>query len=231
MTSESGPLTRPQGLPEETPGMHPPNQRSLPPLARGLALAAAENTERIRRSEQRTGSHVPIVALTAHAMKGDRERCLAGGMDGYVSKPIKLAELVAVLEELLPRGASDAAPRDAAPAAPDAAFDAKAALDHADGSAELLAEGVMVYLADLPVQMKAIRAALESSDFETLARTAHRLRGGLAMLAAVPGARAAGRLEQLAEAQDPSGCQGAAASLGQELDRLAPEHATLLEAA
>jgi CheY-like chemotaxis protein len=54
-------------------------------------------TERIRKKEQSTGLHIPIVAMTAHAMNGDRERCLAAGMDGYVSKPIKAPDLKAAI--------------------------------------------------------------------------------------------------------------------------------------
>jgi CheY-like chemotaxis protein len=61
-----------------------------------------EATQAIREAEQTSGNHLPIIALTAHAMKGDEERCLAAGMDGYISKPIRAAELFAVLERLVP---------------------------------------------------------------------------------------------------------------------------------
>jgi CheY-like chemotaxis protein len=61
-----------------------------------------EATKRTRENEKATGAHLPIIALTAHAMQGDKERCLACGMDGYVSKPIKLEELFAIIEELAP---------------------------------------------------------------------------------------------------------------------------------
>jgi CheY-like chemotaxis protein len=61
-----------------------------------------EATQAIREAEQTGGNHLPIIALTAHAMKGDEERCLAAGMDGYISKPIRAAELLAVLERLVP---------------------------------------------------------------------------------------------------------------------------------
>src|SRR5262249_9116922 len=58
-------------------------------------------TGAIRKQEQRTGLHLPIIAMTAHAMKGDRERCLAAGMDGYISKPINGADLSKTIEETL----------------------------------------------------------------------------------------------------------------------------------
>jgi two-component system sensor histidine kinase/response regulator len=63
-------------------------------------MTGFEATEEIRRSERGSGRHIPIVALTAHAMKGDREKCLACGMDGYISKPVSARDLVETLEKL-----------------------------------------------------------------------------------------------------------------------------------
>ena len=60
-----------------------------------------EATTAIRQQEQLSGAHVPIVAMTAHAFKGDQERCLAVGMDGYLSKPIRQQELYATIEDVL----------------------------------------------------------------------------------------------------------------------------------
>jgi CheY-like chemotaxis protein len=60
-----------------------------------------EATAAIREKEKRTGGHIPIVAMTAHALKGDQERCIAAGMDGYVSKPIRTSELFSAIENLL----------------------------------------------------------------------------------------------------------------------------------
>jgi len=60
-----------------------------------------EATAAIRESEKLTGGHIPIVAMTAHALVGDRERCIASGMDGYVSKPIRTSELFATIERVL----------------------------------------------------------------------------------------------------------------------------------
>jgi CheY-like chemotaxis protein len=60
-----------------------------------------EATAAIRKKEIATGAHTPIIAMTAHALKGDRERCLAAGMDGYVSKPIRTVELFAAIESVM----------------------------------------------------------------------------------------------------------------------------------
>jgi signal transduction histidine kinase/ActR/RegA family two-component response regulator len=71
-------------------------------------MTGIEATAAIRQAERGTGRHIPIIAMTAHAMKGDRERFLAGGMDGYISKPILLKELTDALEKISP--AAHAAP-------------------------------------------------------------------------------------------------------------------------
>ena len=65
-------------------------------------LGGFEATAAVREMEKGTGKHIPIVALTAGAMKGDRERCLAAGMDGYVGKPIRAGELFGQIEALIP---------------------------------------------------------------------------------------------------------------------------------
>src|SRR5262249_62207555 len=74
-------------------------------------LGGFEAARRIRARERETGAHVPIIALTAQAMKGDREKCLDAGMDGYVSKPLRVAELFAVIQQVT----GTRAPRPGAP--------------------------------------------------------------------------------------------------------------------
>ena len=64
-----------------------------------------EATAKIRQAEAGTGRHVPVIAMTAHAMKGDREKCLAAGMDGYVAKPIQAQELFAAIDGLVKQNA------------------------------------------------------------------------------------------------------------------------------
>jgi DNA-binding response OmpR family regulator len=79
------------------------------PIMNGLEATAA-----IRAQERLTGTHVPIIAMTAHTMKGDQERCLAAGMDAYVAKPLKRTDLDAALEQVLgPQAVSPLSPADA----------------------------------------------------------------------------------------------------------------------
>jgi len=66
-----------------------------------------EATSRIRKNEEGTGKHIPIIAMTAHALKGDQERCIAAGMNGYVSKPIRTSELFSAIEGLLDKKNTD----------------------------------------------------------------------------------------------------------------------------
>ncbi len=108
----------------------------------GLEATAAI---RAREREEGAGEHLPIIAMTAHAMKGDRERCLAAGMDAYVSKPLRPGELYDVLDRIATAGGAG---RDgAADTAPELArFDMDAALDRVDGDAGLMRELVELFL-------------------------------------------------------------------------------------
>jgi PAS domain S-box-containing protein len=132
------------------------------PVMDGLAATAA-----IRRFEENAGTHIPIVAMTAHAMKGDRERCLEAGMDGYVAKPIRTSELQRVLSEVLGswRGS---------------AIDQKALLDGLDGNRTLLRQLARLFLTDAPKRLEAIRAAFAAKDCEALGQAAHALKGSAA---------------------------------------------------
>src|SRR6202043_1483368 len=102
-----------------------------------------EATAAIRERERGTGSRLPIIALTAHAIKGDRERCLRAGMDGYVTKPIQIEELTTTLERLLPPGHQDIR-GDVG----NASFDSAHLLSHVDGDADFLNEFVQIFQID-----------------------------------------------------------------------------------
>src|SRR6059036_2564819 len=89
-------------------------------------------TQHIREQEKIDGRHMPIIAMTAHAMKGDRERFLAAGMDGYVAKPVRDQELWAAIDAIVHHAGPDAPePTPQAPSAPAPSSRSEAALDHA----------------------------------------------------------------------------------------------------
>ena len=110
-------------------------------------LDGLRTTEAIREREKATGGHLLVIAMTAFALKGDRERCLEAGMDGYVSKPIRLTELHKALHAVVPAQAGPPAPTADEVASP-ASLDMTAALDGVMGDLWLLAELAGLFLAE-----------------------------------------------------------------------------------
>jgi CheY-like chemotaxis protein/HPt (histidine-containing phosphotransfer) domain-containing protein len=163
-------------------------------------MGGFEAATAIREKERRSGGHVPILALTAHTMKGDRERCLAAGMDGYLSKPIDVDQLVATVERLGAR-APDTAP-EPGPAASDEPFDERAALAHVGGDRRLLKQVVGLFRADYPGTLKRIETALRRRDGEQLRTAAHALKGSVSTFGAQAVRDAAQRLEQMGSARN-----------------------------
>jgi len=163
-------------------------------------MGGLEATAAIRDAERDSGMHLPIVALTAHAMHGDRERYLEAGMDGYVTKPIDGVELTRVISQLVPAAAAPGpVPAAAVPAAPVAAgppaFDERFIRARLGDNAQLFAKLVRLFLGDSPARMRAMRRAINTGDGEALREAAHALKGAAANFAAAPVVEAAGRLE------------------------------------
>ncbi len=134
-----------------------------------------EATVEIRLREKKTGAHIPIVAMTAHAMKGDRERCLAAGMDGYVSKPISVGALRAEVDRVL----SVEHERSKGPAIH--LDELRARLD---GNDDLMAELAQLFLDDAPRQIREIREAQTQGEAVRLENAAHALKGSASTLGA-----------------------------------------------
>jgi len=183
-------------------------------------------TRAIREKEQATGGHIPIVAMTAHAMKGDRERCLAAGMDGYVSKPIRTKELLETIESLAAPGISPEPAVSLAPR-PTEALDCGALLARVEGDAELLSRVVELFLEDCPRLLKAVREAVARGDAKALERAAHTLKGSLCNFSARKAEETARKLEQMGREGILAQAQEALAALEQELEWLKPQLSSL----
>ncbi len=140
-----------------------------------------EATAAIRARESATGAHTPIVAMTAHALKGDRERCLAAGMDAYVSKPLRPQDFFDVLASVVP-ASGDAGSFPAEPESGPDAFDIAAALERVDGDRELMKELAGLFLGECPRCMGEIRQAIAQRDGPGLQRAAHYLKGSVGNL-------------------------------------------------
>jgi signal transduction histidine kinase/DNA-binding NarL/FixJ family response regulator len=155
-------------------------------------MSGLDATVAIRLRERVTGQHVRIVAMTAHAMTSDRDRCLAAGMDGYLSKPIDPAMLFSVVEagsdgEVVP-----------APSAGAVTFDEEALRHRLSADDALMTEVIHLFLDDLPVRLAAIGEAVTARNAEGLRAAAHAVMGAAANLSAIRLFDAAGVLERAA---------------------------------
>ena len=188
-------------------------------------------TARIREDEKRTGKRIPIVALTAHAMAGDRERCLAAGMDGYVSKPINRQELFETIERLVPAvsaaGAPFANPSIATPAAqtspaPQAStstalIDKAELMENLGDDEELLAQLASTFQATTPKLMTDLRAALAAGDAEGVKQWSHKMAGKFGVFYAHSAVTAARELETIGKSGNLAAAPAAMATLETQL--------------
>ena len=183
-----------------------------------------EATAVIRGAEKQTGDHVPIVAMTAHAMKGDRERCLEAGMDEYLAKPIRAKRLLDTIDALL--GISSQPVEEPEPAPPQGerqdAVDWSAAMHSVRGDPELLKVIVETFLDEYPQLMAAIRQAIAQHDPRALRRIAHTLKGSVDYFGAHRPFEYAFRLEKMGQDGNLEGAENVAADLENELTGLAP---------
>jgi CheY-like chemotaxis protein len=169
------------------------------PVMDGLTATAT-----LREMEKSTGNHQRVVAMTAFAMTGDKDRCLAAGMDGYLSKPIRAQELDDLLEALIETKLqpSQANLNGSANSNGKGCVDAEELLGRIDGDLALLSELLNIFRAEYPEYLRVARESLAAGELEPLKRVAHTLRGSLANLSAVTASEIAARLENEAEQLD-----------------------------
>ncbi len=178
----------------------------------------------IREREKSTGTHLPIIAMTAHAMKGDRERCLAVGMDDYISKPVHTKELLVAIERQL---ALQADPAHAAESVADKAacaevFDSAAALERVEGDRKLLAEMAKLLEDESTKLLQQMSTTIAQGDANGLERAAHTLKGALGNLAATAAFTVVQELEVAAREGDSARVGPLVAALEKEIERLRP---------
>jgi two-component system sensor histidine kinase/response regulator len=178
-------------------------------------MGGFEATAAIRQREQGTDRHLPIIAMTARAMKGDREACLEAGMDGYVAKPISARSLLDAIEIALAGRPSNATgPEDTD------AIDRAAMIERFGGDESLLLELVAIFLKDCPDQLVDLRQAVAEADATALQAAAHRLRGSAANFGPSPVVNTAQRLELLGGASELAEARGLFAQLEGEMAAL-----------
>jgi CheY-like chemotaxis protein len=203
-----------------------------------------EATAAIREMEKGTGRRIPIVAMTAHAMKGDRERCLGAGMDDYVSKPVEPKSLNAVIEQWGSLGrhnrtASEQVPSQKPhaiaprtkkpgpmtttsenPTLEKEVFDLAALRERVENDLELLDEMIELYLSSSPLLLAELETAIKSRDREKLSRSAHTLKGVLKNMCANACAEAALQLEMTGKSGDIERADESLVALKNEFQRL-----------
>jgi signal transduction histidine kinase/DNA-binding response OmpR family regulator len=172
-------------------------------------------TRTIRAQERETASHIPIVAMTAHAMKGDRERCLESGMDDYLAKPVSSREIADAIKRIFPL-----APTAAAPSGRSNSWSAARALAQVEGDEKLLHEIVAIFVDEAPKLIANLRQAIMARDLEVVERTAHNLKGQLGYLGAKAAAQKSRQLEDTGHRGDLPRAQRIVDELEKEISEL-----------
>jgi CheY-like chemotaxis protein len=154
-----------------------------------------EATRRIRELEETIGGHTRIVAMTAHAMAGDRERCLEAGMDDYLSKPLRKEDLLRALDwagSEVDEGSGHF-------------YNRKQLLSQCDGDEELLGELVSIFHKNTPRILQALGQAVDESDAPALMAQAHKLLSSLGVFGAGRARSLTLRLEEHGQQNDFGG--------------------------
>ena len=183
-----------------------------------------EATGRIRELERQAGIHTPIIAVTAHALKEDKARCLAAGMDAFVAKPLDIKEVLRQVEALVaaaPAGSdSDQQEAERTAESDPHVFDREALLDLVGGNPEYVEELITMFTESEAEYVSAIHTAAEQNDSVAMRAAAHVLQGVLASLVASAAREVACRLENVALGGDLHAAPPLLAELDAEMETL-----------
>jgi CheY-like chemotaxis protein len=185
-------------------------------------MGGLEATQAIREKEKTTGAHVPIIAMTAHAMQGDKQRCLDAGMDGYLSKPLDPKTFLRTVEEIVASPQSSERAKETEAASVGQQLDAKALLERFSGNKKLLRTIVNTFREDCPKMMERIRTALTGHNAPALADGAHALKGSVGNFGPSPALETAREMEKNARQGKLGGAWELYATLEDEIAALLP---------
>ncbi|MFH1550015.1 MAG: response regulator, partial [Planctomycetota bacterium] len=192
-----------------------------------IQMPVMNGFEATRAIREREGSerHTPIIAMTAHAMQGDRERCLKAGMDDYLSKPLNRKEMFSVIEKWVKASLTDSHPaREKASskisASRNSPIDLDSALERAGGDREFLNELIETFLEHTPEQINLLDGAAQKGGAESVAGSAHSIKGSAGNLSADSIASLAEVIEKMAKSGDISTISPILEKLKDEVKRL-----------
>ncbi len=174
-----------------------------------------EATAAIREREKHQGGHIPIIAMTAHAMAGDSDRCLAAGMDAYIAKPVQARELIETVECL--GGLSETAHTHKTESN---ILDIEALLARVDGDVDLLREVINLFIESSPNLLAEIRSAIESGNSQALQHVSHTLKGSVSTFTGGAAYQAALTLEKIGKEGDLSKAMEAYEALAYQIECL-----------
>jgi PAS domain S-box-containing protein len=179
-----------------------------------------EATAAIRAREASKGSHVPIIAMTAFAMIGDKEKCLEAGMDGYISKPVRAKELFETIDRLAANPPTTPGVGESAGVSDQ--IDWSAALEYVAGDEQMLRDLIGIFLVECPRWLTELREAIASERIGDVKRLAHNLKGSIRLFGAKSVFDSAFLLEQMGRSGNLSGAAPACAALEEGIERLKP---------
>ena len=192
-----------------------------------------ESTRAIRSGEgEAINRAIPIIAMTAHAMLGDREKCLDAGMDDYIAKPVTPAGLSALFKKWLAKLDADSRPPRTAGICEDASlFDEASLLERLSGDRTLAQNVARTFLSDIPHRLQALREHLDARDAKGVANQAHTIKGAAAAVGCASLSRLALALEKAGKASDLESARPSFEKLRDEFERLkkAMEDSSLLD--